>query len=214
VISAAGMGTRLGMSMPKALVELRGKPILTRQLEMLADVADVVIVAGYRSQLVLDLLRTVRPSARVALNHEFTSTGTAASLVKGAALARDWIVSLDGDLLVRPEDLQAVLAHPGPCLGVIPTRSTAPVHAELDGDEMVVDLSQERETKWEWSGLAKIEREVALSLGRRHVFSGLVPHLPIRAIAIDCVEIDDLDDLEYADRWVAGHEREGERIAR
>ena len=97
------MGTRLGMSLPKALVEIRGKPILTRQLEMLAEVEDVVVVAGFRSQLVLDLLRAVRPNVRVALNHEFGSTGTAASVAKAAALAKDWVLALDGDLLVRPE---------------------------------------------------------------------------------------------------------------
>lgn len=211
VISAAGLGTRLGMNLPKALVDVAGRPVLARQLDELGDVEDVVVVAGYRSQLVLDLLRRIRPSVRVALNHDFASTGTADSVVKGASLAKPWVLSLDGDLLVRGDDLRAALAHPGRCLGVIPVRSAAPVYAELDRDGMVVGLSQERETKWEWSGLAKVEREVATSLGRRHVFHGLLAHLPMRAIEIDCAEIDDLDDLEAAERWVL---RRGAQIAR
>jgi choline kinase len=207
VITAAGMGTRLGLNVPKALVEVHGKPILARQLELLADVEDVVVVAGFRSQLVLDLLRQLRPDVRVALNHEFTTTGTAASVVKGSALADAWVLSLDGDLLVRAADLRAVLEHPRPCLGITRARSEQPVWAQLDGDGRVIGLSQEHRTEWEWSGLAKIEREVAQALGQHHVFHGLLHRLPMDALEVDCVEIDDLDDLQHAERWVALEER-------
>lgn len=203
VISAAGMGTRLGMNVPKALVPVGGTPILARQLRMLEHVEDVVVVAGFRSQLVIDLLREVRPDARVALNHEFTSTGTAASVAKGAALASGWVVSLDGDLLVREADLRAVLDHPGPCLGLTPARSKAPVWARVEADGTVADLSQERAAEWEWSGLVKLPAEQARALGRGHVFHGLLGALPLPSRTVDCVEIDDLDDLEEAERWVA-----------
>ena len=203
VISAAGMGTRLGMNVPKALVHVGGMPILTRQLQMLEDVDDVVVVAGFRSQLVIDLLREVRPDARVALNHEFTSTGTAASVAKGAALASGWVVSLDGDLLVREPDLRAVLDHPGACLGLTPARSKAPVWARTEEDGVVSDLSQEQASEWEWSGLAKVPHDVARGLGRGHVFHGLLASLPLASRVVDCVEIDDLDDLRHAERWVA-----------
>lgn len=203
VISAAGMGTRLGMNVPKALVHVEGKPILTRQLELLRDVEDVVVVAGFRSQLVIDLLREVRPDARVALNHEFASTGTAASVAKGAALATGWVLSLDGDLLVREPDLHAVIDHPGPCLGLTPARSKAPVWANVERDGVVSDLSQERATAWEWSGLVKLPAENARDLGRGHVFQGLLASLPIASRMVDCVEVDDLDDLQQAERWVA-----------
>jgi SAM-dependent methyltransferase len=197
------MGTRLGMNVPKALVHVDGTPILARQLAMLEDVDDVVVVAGFRSQLVIDLLREVRPDARVALNHEFTSTGTAASVAKGAALASGWVLSLDGDLLVREADLRAVIDHPGACLGLTPARSTAPVWARVGADGVVDDLSQERVTEWEWSGLAKVRADVARGLGRGHVFHGLLDALPIASRVVDCVEIDDLDDLLHAEGWAA-----------
>jgi SAM-dependent methyltransferase len=197
------MGTRLGMNVPKALVHVDGKPILARQLELLEDVDDVVVVAGYRSQLVLDLLREVRPDVRVALNHEFASTGTAASVAKGAALATGWVLSLDGDLLVREQDLRAVVEHPGACLGLTPVRSKAPVWARVEAGELVSELSQERVTDWEWSGLMKVRHDVARGLGRGHVFDGLLGSLPIASRVIDCVEIDDLEDLHHAEQWVS-----------
>ena len=204
VISAAGLGTRLGLNVPKALVEVAGEPVLKRQLAELRDVRDVVVVAGYRSQLVLDLLRELRPDVRVALNHEFSSTGTAASLARAAAVAEPWIVSLDGDLLTRARDLRAVLEHPRSCLGITTVRSEQPVWATVDGGDRVVDLSDTVPASWEWSGLAKIERDVALELGTQHVFQGLLPHLPMDAIVVDCVEIDELADLQRAEAWVRG----------
>jgi SAM-dependent methyltransferase len=205
------MGTRLGMNVPKALVHVDGRPILARQLELLEDVDDVVVVAGYRSQLVIDLLRELRPDARVALNHEFAFTGTAASVAKGAALATGWVLSLDGDLLVREQDLRAVLDHPGACLGLTPVRSKTPVWARVEQDGLVSDLSQDRATEWEWSGLVKLRHDVARGLGRGHVFHGLSGSLPIASRVVDCVEIDDLDDLERAERWVAS--TDGQRAA-
>jgi choline kinase len=213
VIAAAGMGTRLGMNVPKALVEVGGKPILARQLEMLDDVDDVVVVAGFRAQLVIDLVRRTRPGVRIALNHEFTTTGTAASVAKGASLASGWVVSLDGDLLVREADLREVVACPEPCLGLTPARSAAPVWAEVGEREVVTDLSQERETAWEWSGLTKMRHSVAQSLGTAHVFHGLLGALPMAWREIDCVEIDDLDDLADAERWVAAADGRKDRRA-
>lgn len=202
VISAAGMGTRLGMNVPKALVKVGGKTILARQLEIIEETENVVVVAGFRAQLLIDYLRQVRPDICVALNHEFASTGTAASVSKGSQFAENWVISLDGDLLVKKEDFRAILEYPGPCIGLTPARSKAPVWAERLTDGTVVSLSQSKESEWEWSGLAKIDKSVAKNLGQGHVFTGLKSHLPIASLIVDCVEIDDLDDLAYAEVWV------------
>ena len=46
IISCAGMGTRLGIGMTKALIDIDGKPLIIRQLEQLKDCSDVRIVVG------------------------------------------------------------------------------------------------------------------------------------------------------------------------
>ena len=191
VISAAGMGTRLGFNRPKTLIDVAGKSILQRQLTMLSDVAEVVI----------DLVTSVRRDIPVVLNHEYRNTGTAASLALGSQLASEWVVSLDGDLLVRPDDFRAIYDSPVPCLGVCRSRTAKPVWATLGEDSSVRMLSQDVESEFEWSGLAKMTRAVAVQLGTNHVFTGLNASLPAAAVLVDCVEVDDQNDLRIATEW-------------
>ena len=49
IILAGGQGTRLGGNVPKAMLEINGKPLIQRQLEYLASVniSDVVLCVGY-----------------------------------------------------------------------------------------------------------------------------------------------------------------------
>ena len=46
IICCAGMGTRLGIGSTKALLEISGKSVITRQLELLKDYDDIRIVVG------------------------------------------------------------------------------------------------------------------------------------------------------------------------
>src|SRR5580692_7263766 len=62
VILAAGRGTRmreLTLSMPKPMVEVSGKPVLSYILEGLRDagVQKMLIVIGYRKEVVVDHFR-------------------------------------------------------------------------------------------------------------------------------------------------------------
>ena len=57
IVLAAGRGTRMNSDTPKVLHEVLGKPIILYVLEALkkAGVKDIVVVAGYKS----DLTRTI-----------------------------------------------------------------------------------------------------------------------------------------------------------
>jgi choline kinase len=205
VVSAAGLGTRLGLNRPKALVEIGGSSILEQQLKALPPDIEVVVVAGFQATAVLELVKKTRPTTIVALNHEFSTTGTGASLAKGAALGNDWIVSLDGDLLVSDVDLQRFIQAPGPLLGLTERRTTAPVCAQLDDTgEHVLSLSQHHLSPLEWTGLTKFRKETARSLGPGHVFPWLNAQLPMPWTMISSIEIDEPQDLEQAEAWLAG----------
>ena len=114
VILAAGMGTRLGRSLPKALTRLdNGRTILQHQLDGLRAVfgpaADVTLVVGYRA----DVLRDAAPSASFVHNPDFATTNTSKSLWRALVASRPGgVLWLNGDVVFEP----AILDHLAPAV--------------------------------------------------------------------------------------------------
>lgn len=109
IISCAGMGKRLGLNMVKALIEIEGKPLIVWQLEQLKNEPDIRIVVGYQAEKVIATVRKYRNDVTFVFNHNFMETGTGASVVLAARYANEYILSLDGDLLVHPDDMKKIL---------------------------------------------------------------------------------------------------------
>jgi choline kinase len=202
VINAAGIGSRLDYGLPKCLVPVLGRPLLDWQLDLLGDV-DVVVVAGFRASDVSAHLARVRADVPVILNHRFGYTGTAASLRAGAAIAQDWVVSLDGDLLVEPEYLRVWLSGDTPLVGATPRVTSEAVGVEIDGNGMAREMGFGIPSEMEWNGLLRMRRDEVLEFGDGHVFESLLGRLPIPVAAGECVEIDHPRDLERAAVWLA-----------
>lgn len=194
IISCAGMGTRLGIGMPKALVNVDGKPLIIRQLEMLQDCSDVRIIVGFQADKVIETVKSFRKDVMFAFNYDYRTTGTAASFSKGLTGARTYVVALDGDLLVRPDDLEWVLNAEEEVIGGTTPSTDNPVLMTLDREHRVIEFSRER-GQLEWTG---------------HVYQMLEPLLPIRAVEIHTKEIDTVNDYENAVKWVRNHYRDAE----
>lgn len=200
IISCAGMGTRLGIGTTKALVEVAGKPLIIRQLELLNEVEDVRIVVGFQAEKVINTVKLYRSDIIFVFNHDYKTTGTAASLSKGLIGTKKYVVSLDGDLLVHPDDMSAFLDNNCECIGgCIPTTDN-PVLMTLDKEGSVVKFSREQ-GKLEWTGLAKIKAN-KLTPDEGHVYQMLEPLMPIKVIEIRAKEIDTINDYEAAVCWV------------
>lgn len=208
IISCAGMGTRLGIGMPKALVNVDGKPLIIRQLEMLQDCSDVRIIVGFQADKVIETVKSFRKDVMFAFNYDYRTTGTAASFSKGLTGARTYVVALDGDLLVRPDDLEWVLNAEEEVIGGTTPSTDNPVLMTLDREHRVIEFSRER-GQLEWTGLAKMRTD-RLTPGTSHVYQMLEPLLPIRAVEIHTKEIDTVNDYENAVKWVRNHYRDAE----
>lgn len=204
VISAAGLGSRLGLNKPKALVEIGSKAILAHQLELLQNVAEVVVVVGFRAESVISLVKKLRPDAIIAFNHDYRNSGTALSVSLAGKISADWVVSLDGDLLIEKKSLISIIEHPTACLGLSSVVSQAPVYAQVNKQNKVISLFQSNEmtSSYEWTGIAKIPSKSAIQLGKNHVYQGLVNILPMDWLPVDTVEIDEPDDLIKASHWL------------
>jgi len=64
------------------------------------------------------------------------------------------VISLDGDLLVHPEDFRLFLETPRPCLGVGPATTTDAVHARLGTGSTSADVVASAATRTASSGRA------------------------------------------------------------
>ena len=148
VILAAGMGTRLGRSIPKPLTPLRdGQTILGRQLQCLRSVlgsdACVTAVVGYRAKKIMK----AAPDLLFAYNPDYAATNTSKSLLRALRTSgAGGVLWLNGDVVFDPAVLDLVL----PCLAAeqsfvcVDTNTVADeeVKYTLDGDGYVQELSK------------------------------------------------------------------------
>ena len=200
IICCAGMGTRLGIGVPKALVDVAGKPLIIRQLEQLKDYSDVRVVVGFQAEKVINVVKEYRSDVVFAFNNEYKTTGTAGSLCKGLTGAKEYIVAFDGDLLVNPEDLHAFLETDEELIGGCTPSTDNPVLMTVDENGNVVEFSRERGSL-EWTGLAKLRTDRIIP-DDKHVYMMIEPLLPIKVKEIRTKEIDTQNDYENAVRWV------------
>ncbi|MFV0284940.1 MAG: 2-C-methyl-D-erythritol 4-phosphate cytidylyltransferase, partial [Demequina sp.] len=91
VVTAAGSGSRLGADVPKALVEVQGRPLVAWAVEAVLQVADAVVVTA--------------PSAHLA---EFRAAVPRATVVAGGAERQE---SVAAGLAALPAEASIVLIH-------------------------------------------------------------------------------------------------------
>ncbi len=109
VVLAAGKGTRMGVDIPKVLLPLGDKPLITHLLEELKEVPQdtaPVIVVGFKEELVRQTL-----GDEYIYIHQKEQNGTAHAVAsaKPAVTAKNFIV-LNGDMpFTTKESLQKVI---------------------------------------------------------------------------------------------------------
>jgi choline kinase len=210
VINAAGCGRRMGRQLPKCLVPILGRPLIEWQLQTLTEFHEVVVVVGYRSEEVREAVLPLRPDARFVFNPDYETTGTASSLTLGAIGSESSVLSLDGDLLVHPDDLRDLARSTDACIGVCPIQSIAPVYVELatGGSTLKADRFHRDEARlaehfaMEWTGLVVYDPRKYSVHGRGHVFEMIESLLPCRALDVRCREIDYPEEIQYMESWL------------
>lgn len=203
VISCAGVGSRLGLATTKALLDIGGKSLIARQLELLEEVEDIRVVIGYQASDVINEVRKYRKDVIFCYNHEYFDTKTGASLFLGARHGNEYAVAIDGDLLVHPDDMKMLLGEDGEWIGYSDISSDDAVLLSLDKQGVVTGFSREH-GDYEWTGPASIRKE-HLTIDAEHVFSQIEPHLPMRGIKVRACDVDTYDDylraIEFVKSW-------------
>ncbi|SCH01035.1 bifunctional N-acetylglucosamine-1-phosphate uridyltransferase/glucosamine-1-phosphate acetyltransferase [uncultured Clostridium sp.] len=200
ILSCAGMGTRLGIGTTKALVEINGKTILERQLELLKDFKDIRITVGYQAEKVIEVVNNIRKDVMFIFNYDYKHTGNATNFCKSLIGANEYVIEIEGDLLINAEDLKNLVEYSGECIGGTSISSDEPVYMCVECG-LVRTFSLNNGNK-EWMGLAKIKTE-HFTKKEGNIYEILetllpLPFLEVRARNID---IDTPEDYDKVLKW-------------
>ena len=192
VISCAGIGSRLGLGLTKALVKINGRSLISWQLELFKDVEDVRIVVGFQANDIIEEVLKYRQDVVFIFNHRYFETKTGASFYLGARHANEYILEWDGDLLVHPEDVKKILTIDDEYICYADITSEDAVFVKTDENGNVLQFSRE-EGDYEWTGPACIKKE-NLFYCTQNVYNMFEPYLPMKGIKVRAYDIDTYND--------------------
>lgn len=208
VISAAGLGSRLGVDIPKCLIEVNGRKLIEYQLDVLKDIPDVRIVVGFKEKELIQYVSAIRKDIVFVRNPDYAATSNSYSLNLATRELKDPFLMIDGDLLISHESFQDFLEdcrEGEDLIGVAEAKTEEAVFVKKDGD-MILEFSFEKKTDLEWCGIAYLAN-IKISAEGGYIFKEFESHLPLRSREVRCYEIDTPEDLalarKYAERGFA-----------
>ena len=203
IISCAGIGSRLGLATTKALINIKGRTLISYQLEMLKNIEDIRIVVGFQAHNVIDEVKKYRKDVIFVYNHNYFETKTGASYFLGAKHGNEYAINLDGDLLVHPSDMKKLLEIDGEWIAYSDKMSSDPIFVKTNELGDVLSFSK-KIGDFEWTGPCCIKKS-KLMYSSTHVFHQLEPYLPMKGIKIRACDIDTYDDykraIDFIEKW-------------
>lgn len=199
IIACAGMGRRLGMKLPKALLKIDGKSLIIRNLELFEKCKDIRIVVGYKAEKIINLVNNYRKNIIFVFNHNYMNNGTSASVLLASKYANQNILAIDGDLLIHPLDVDKILEENEEFVGVCNISSDEPVLVSTKNSK--VQAFSRENGEYEWNGICLIKKS-NLTNCECYVYQLLENLLPLKYKIIRTKEIDTLVDFKMAEKWV------------
>jgi choline kinase len=206
IISAAGIGSRLGLGIPKCLVPFRGAAVIDHLLALMPAGTDVRIVVGFKEAEVMAHVSRHWPDVTFVRNPSYATTSNSYSLHLASRHLRGPFISVDGDMLIEPASFDRFLAAcagaAAPIVGIAQRTSEEAVAVKLSDDGMVTSFLRAGAPGYEactmeWCGVA-LFAGTTVAPNPRFVFEELSRHLPLRTQELICREIDTPADLEAA----------------
>jgi choline kinase len=190
--------------MPKCMVEIGGRTILTRLIDVLSEHLEPIhVVIGYREEMLIEYCARHHRDVVLVRNPEFRTTTTAQSYALGAAHLAGKVLFLDGDLILSPDSVAAFVraaAEYEVLIGVTDTKSENAVMTSctsVDRRLRIHEFSRVKFSPYEWANVVAAPSSM-MQGATGYVYERLAEHLPLPAHAIELNEIDTAADLEAA----------------
>tara|TARA_B100000767_G_scaffold264975_1_gene280512 strand:+ start:436 stop:1086 length:651 start_codon:yes stop_codon:yes gene_type:complete len=200
IISAAGMGTRLGLNTPKCLLKFGGVSIIQHQLDLLKEIKDVRVVVGFMEEDVVKVVKSIRNDVIFVRNPHYQETSNTYSISLATKGLKSPHILMDGDLLINKKSFKEFTnAFDGKhsLVGVAKSSTDDAVYVELNHDNEVINFSRNKKSQHEWSGIACVNN-ITVTKEDPYLYQILEKHLPLKAKFIECSEIDTAEDLNRA----------------
>ena len=235
LILAAGIGKRLRPltnEVPKCLVEVNGKTILGRMLEIFLHygIKDVIIASGHFEDKIKSFIKNNFPqiNASYAKNPKYESTNAIYSMWLVKELADDDIVLLHGDMVFETRLLGKILDFKNGSCALVNNKIRPPekdFKAEIENGlikKIAVDISGKNAfflppiykilkndfLLW-MKEIEKFVKEGNVNVYAENAFNNISGKLKLHPAYFGeefCMEIDDLKDLEIANKFFSGKE--------
>lgn len=210
VIAAAGLGSRLGHGLPKCMLELGGRTLLSRMIDsLMPHVGRIHVVVGYREELVINLCSNLHRNVVIVRNPDFRSTNTVQSMASGARGLSGKTIFLDGDLIIDPSSLGNFArraAEHDTVAAIALSRSENAVNVDLSappdagGTAFISGFTREADRLYEWANVISGDSRL-LDHGAGYVYEELEKLTPLCASLLELREIDTPHDLEMAEKF-------------
>lgn len=212
VILAAGVGSRLGGTLPKCLIPIGGdKTILSNQVTVLRNlgIREIIVLVGFKKEVVMEYY----PDLAYVYNPRFHITNTAHSLrLALEAIAPDDVLWTNGDVVFEEAAAKKVMEAEGNAVAVAKKAcGKEEVKCTVTPDGGIAQISKEVEqAAGEAIGINKVSRAdfdgflglleecSADDYFEKAIEKGIVNGLRFHAVDVTdckCIEVDFEDDL-------------------
>jgi len=200
VISAAGMGTRLGLNMPKCLLKFNGISIIKHQLSLLKNIESIRVVVGFMEEDVIDEVKSFRKDVIFVRNPNYQNTSNTYSISLAMEGIKEPSLLIDGDLLINKDSFNNFIKsfdNKNTLVGITKASTDDAVYVKLNKQKEVQNFSRKIKSDYEWSGIACVNN-ILIQKNDPYLYQVLEKYLPLKSAIIECSEIDTADDLKRA----------------
>ena len=200
IISAAGMGSRVGLNMPKCLIKFNGTSIIEHQLDLLKDIEDVRIVVGFMEESVVSHVKSIRNDVVFVRNPDYQNTSNTYSINLATSDLKSPYILMDGDLLINQKSFSRFISSfngKDTLVGMTKANTDDAVYVELNDKDEVVGFDRKKKSEYEWCGIVCLNN-IKVTSEYSYLYQLMNKYLPLKAKDIECSEIDTPDDLKRA----------------